>query len=108
MVSKPLSDKVKIQKAHARNNLCMQHALDAFKQEELKPVGIKQRSYREIANEYLVSKSTLQRLATGGASHAGGGASCCGLLLRVCGSRLSAYTQECVYRRRQHPDCLIG
>lgn len=46
----------------------MRHALDAFKQEELKPPNIKRRSYREIADEYLVSKSTLQCLAAGGTS----------------------------------------
>lgn len=68
MVFKPLSERVRIQKSTARNNLCMRHALDTYAQEQLKPAGVKRRSLREVADEYFVSKSTLQRLANGGIS----------------------------------------
>jgi hypothetical protein len=67
MVYKPLSEAVKLQKSRAQDNARMRRAIDEYKQQELKPKNLRL-SYKTVANLHNVSKSTLQRLVTGGVS----------------------------------------
>jgi helix-turn-helix, Psq domain len=67
MGHKPLSDRVKAQKARARQNASMRQAIDEYKRQEFKPKELR-KSYRQVADDYDVSKSTLQRLVQGGIS----------------------------------------
>jgi hypothetical protein len=67
MVYKPLSEAVKLQKSRAQDNARMRRGIDEYKQQELKPKNLRL-SYKTVANLHNVSKSTLQRLVTGGVS----------------------------------------
>ena len=67
MVYKALSDQVKQQKNTARTNAQMCKAIDVYQQQEFKPKD-QRKSYQEVADDFDVSKSTLQRLVMGGVS----------------------------------------
>src|ERR1700692_209863 len=67
MVYKALSEQVKRQKATTRKNAQMRQAIDVYRQQEFKPKD-ERKSYRQVADEFDVSKSTLQRLVMGGVS----------------------------------------
>ena len=65
MVYKALSEQVKWQKATTHENVQMCQAIDIYQQQEFKPKnGCK--SYCQVADEFYVSKSTLQHLVMGG------------------------------------------
>jgi hypothetical protein len=64
MVNKALSEQVKQQKATAQANAQMCQAIDMYQQQEFKPKE-QRKSYWEVADEFDVSKSTLQRLVMG-------------------------------------------
>ena len=65
MVYKALSEQVKRQKATARKNAQMRQAIDVYWQQEFKPKD-ERKSYRQVADKFGVSKTTLQRLVMGG------------------------------------------
>lgn len=65
MVSKPLSEAVKLQKTRSQYNARMRLAIDDYKQQALKQKSLRQ-SYQTVANNHGVSKSSLQRLVAGG------------------------------------------
>ena len=65
MVYKALSEQVKRHKATARENAQMHQAIDVYWQQEFKPKD-ERKSYCQVADEFDVSKSTLQHLVTAG------------------------------------------
>jgi hypothetical protein len=67
MVYKALLEQVKRQKATARENTQMRQAIDVYPQQEFKPKD-ERKSYHQVADEFDVSKSTLQRLVMEGGS----------------------------------------
>jgi hypothetical protein len=65
MVYKALSEQVKRQKATAHTNAQMCQAIDVYRQQEFKPKD-ECKSDHQVADEFDVSKNTLQCLVMGG------------------------------------------
>ena len=65
MVYKALSEQVKQQKATTHENAQMHQAIDVYWQQEFK-LKNECKSYHQVADEFDVSKSTLQHLVMGG------------------------------------------
>src|ERR1700683_3935915 len=61
MVYKALSEQVKQQKATTHKNAQMRQAINVYRQQEFKPKD-ERKSYCQVADEFDVSKSTLQHL----------------------------------------------